>query len=234
MWNESGINIGDKKIFSDVGDVDFSGTKNPFAEIEKSISLLLEKKKKPISLGGDHSITFPIVKTVSKYYPKIDVLHFDAHPDLYHEFEGNKFSHACPFARIMENGLVQRLVQTGIRTCNKHQRDQAKKFGVEMIEMNNISKNIKFIFENPLYISFDLDALDPAYAPGVSHWEPGGLSTRQAIGFIQKIEAPIFVGADIVEFNPKRDPTGFTAMVCAKILKEIAGKMTIDLVNHNS
>ncbi len=225
LWTEMGVILRDKSIYFDAGDVDFSGTKNPHAEIEKNISRLLVKKKIPISLGGDHSITFPILKAFSKHFPNIDILHFDAHPDLYDEFEGKRFSHACPFARIMENGLVQRLVQIGIRTCNKHQREQAEKFTVEMIEMKDFENNIKLSFENPLYISFDLDVLDPAFAPGVSHWEPGGLSTRQVISIIQKIEAPGIIGADIVEFNPSRDSTGVTAMVCAKILKEIVSRM---------
>jgi arginase len=225
MWTEMGVNLGDKTILTDTGDISFSTANDPFGEIEKNISQLLEQKMRPIVLGGDHSITFPIIKAFSKYFPKIDVLHFDAHPDLYHKFAGNKSSHACPFARIMENGLVQRLVQVGIRTCNGHQREQAEKFGVEMIEMKHFKNNIKLNFENPLYISFDLDALDPAFAPGVSHWEPGGLSTRQVISTIQSVEAPDFVGADIVEFNPSRDSAGFTAMTCAKILKEIVGRM---------
>jgi len=225
LWTEAGINLGDETIFIDAGDVDFSETNDPPTEIEKNISRLLKNKFTAISLGGDHSITFPVVKAISKYFSQIDVLHFDAHPDLYDEFDGNKFSHACPFARIMENNLVQRLVQVGIRTCNGHQREQAKKYGVEMIEMKDFENNNKLSFENPVYISFDLDALDPAFAPGVSHWEPGGLSTRQVINLIQKLEAPACIGADIVEFNPVKDKTGFTAMTCAKILKEIASRM---------
>jgi len=179
----------------------------------------------PISLGGDHSITYPIIKAISKKYGRLNILQFDAHPDLYDEFEGNRFSHACPFARIMEEKLAQRLVQVGIRSVNDHQRKQMDKFGVETIFMKDFSENLKLEFDNPLYISFDMDALDPAFAPGISHYEPGGLTTRQAVCLIQNIQAPIIVGADIVEFNPMRDLNGITAMTAAKILKELVGKI---------
>jgi arginase family enzyme len=112
----------------------------------------------------------------------------------------------------------------GIRTINAHQREQVARFGVEVIEMRDFRDGCVPDFDAPVYISFDLDGLDPAYAPGVSHREPGGLTTRQAIAVIQRIRAPI-VGADVVEFNPSMDSSGMTAMVCAKLVKEIAGQM---------
>ena len=124
----------------------------------------------------------------------------------------------------MEEHLVQRLVQVGIRTMNGHQREQVKRFGVEVIEMKDLKQDLELEFTTPVYISIDIDGLDPAFAPGVSHREPGGLSTRQMIDLIHSIKAQV-IGADIVEFNPKMDPTGMTASVCAKILKELAGLM---------
>lgn len=224
-WTESGINLGADTVFHDAGDLDFSSADNPIEDIERAIGELLDRDLLPIALGGDHAITYPVVKAFSKKYTRLDILHFDAHPDLYDELYGNRNSHACPFARIMENGLAQRLVQVGIRTMNGHQREQAERFGVEVIEMKDFDESIRLTFDAPLYISFDMDALDPAFAPGVSHYEPGGLSTRQAIRTIQQLQAPAIVGADIVEYNPKRDPSGVTAMTAAKILKEIAAKM---------
>jgi arginase family enzyme len=107
---------------------------------------------------------------------------------------------------------------------NGHQREQAETFGVEVIEMRHWRDDITLKIDSPLYISFDMDALDPAFAPGVSHHEPGGFSTRQVINAIQALQAEI-VGADIVELNPSRDPLSYTAMAAAKILKEIAAKM---------
>ncbi|NND51669.1 MAG: agmatinase [Flavobacteriaceae bacterium] len=195
-----------------------------YLEIETITANHLKKDSKLITLGGDHSITFPIIKAYHEHYPKLDILHIDAHGDLYDHFEGDPYSHACPFARIMEKGLASRLVQVGIRTLSTHQREQAAKFGVEIIEMKDhaLSKIPKF--ENPLYISLDMDAFDPAYAPGVSHYEPGGFSARQVIDLILSLKAEI-IGADIVEYNPTRDVNKMTAYLAAKLLKEIMVKM---------
>jgi agmatinase len=176
-----------------------------------------------LSLGGDHAITYPILRAYGKKHNRLNILHLDAHPDLYDEFEGNRYSHACTFARIMEESSA-RLVQVGIRTMNPHQRLQAERFGVEVIEMREWQPELNVDFEGPLYLSLDMDVLDPAFAPGVSHHEPGGLSTRDVLQLIQSLRVPI-VGADIVEFNPKRDPSGITAMAAAKFLKEIAAGM---------
>lgn len=178
----------------------------------------------PISLGGDHSITYPIVRGFARKFKDLSILHFDAHPDLYDSYQGNRYSHASPFARIMEHGLVKRLVQVGIRTFTADQREQVRKYGVESIEMRQLTDSLQLEFNSPVYISFDVDALDPAFAPGVSHREPGGMSTRQAIDLIQRLRGQV-VGADIVEFNPRMDPLHVTGTVCAKLLKEIAAKM---------
>jgi agmatinase len=193
-------------------------------DIEHPISSILEKDAFVLSLGGDHSITYPILKSYVKKYKHMNILQLDAHPDLYNEFEGNPFSHACSFARIMEEKLAARLVQVGIRTMNPHQQKQAEDFNVETIDMKAWGSSIKLIFNGPVYISLDMDVLDPAFAPGVSHIEPGGLSTREALGIIRDLETPV-VGADIVELNPKRDLNGITAVAAAKFLKEIVEKM---------
>ena len=220
LWSESGIDLGREDVFFEAGDVI---TDEPKA-IEDSVSALLAQGLRPLALGGDHSITYPIVKAVALAHPGLSILHFDAHPDLYDDFRGNPHSHASPFARIMEAKLAQRLVQVGIRTMNGHQRDQAERFGVEVIAMKDLKFGLALQFDTPVYVSVDMDGLDPAFAPGVSHREPGGLTTRQVIEIIQSINAPL-IGADIVEFNPKMDPSGMTAVVCAKILKELAAKM---------
>jgi arginase len=175
-------------------------------------------------LGGDHSVTYPIVRAFAPRYPELTIIHFDAHPDLYDEFEGSRLSHACPFARIMEERLAKRLVQVGIRTMVGHQRQQAAKFGVEVVEMRSLPAYDHMKVHGPVYISFDMDVLDPAFAPGISHREPGGVTVREAIAHLHAIEGTI-VGADIVEFNPTQDISGMTATVAAKVVKEILGKM---------
>lgn len=224
LWTETGVDLGSMEI-SDAGDLDLEPKDDFFQTIKNKISLILKKPGFPLILGGDHALTYPVISTFREGYPRLSILHFDAHPDLYDELQGNKFSHASPFARIMENNLVDHITQIGIRGMNGHQRKQAQRFGIQVHEMKEIDRNIKLKFSDPLYISFDIDALDPAFAPGVSHFEPGGLSTRQALQFIHSIQAPKIVGCDLVEYNPDRDPTGVTAMTCAKILKEIVGKM---------
>ena len=122
--------------------------------------------------------------------------------------------------------MAQNLVQVGVRTATGEQRAKASKHGVRIIEMKDFKENLTLDFSNPLYISFDMDALDPAYAPGVSHHESGGLSTRQAINVIHALNARI-VGLDVVEVNPERDITGITTAAAVKIIKEVAGTIIV-------
>jgi len=222
---ENGVDLGRQAGFIDIGDLKISGN-TPLETIELDIGLLISKGAGVLSLGGDHAITPAILRAYGKQYDHISILQFDAHPDLYEEFEGNRNSHACPFARIMEEGLAEKLVQVGIRTMNPHQQEQAQRFGVEVIDMKSWRSGVQFDISSPLYISLDMDALDPAFAPGVSHHEPGGFSTRDILTIIQQIDVPV-IGADIVEFNPERDASGMTAMVAAKLLKELALKLLI-------
>lgn len=224
MWTETGVNLGEPSLLDDAGDLSFPSTQDPWDIIESGVSRILHIGAVPILLGGDHAITPPILRAFRRRYPKLNLLHFDAHPDIYDEFEGNRRSHACPFARIMEEKLVDRLVSIGIRTATGHQREQIRKFGVEAVEMKDWRDDRKFEFDGPVYISLDMDGLDPAFAPGVSHREPGGLSPRQVINIIQSLRSEI-VGADIVEYNPRQDAGSLTATVAAKLLKEIAGCM---------
>lgn len=226
-WNltsENGTDLSADATFFDAGDIEPVAGSDMLTLIENSIYTLIGDGLTPISLGGDHSITHPIVRAFARKYKDLSILHFDAHPDIYDSYQGNRNSHASPFARIMEQKLVKRLVQVGVRTFTAHQREQIRKFGVETIEMRDVTPDLQLEFDSPVYISFDVDALDPAFAPGVSHREPGGLSTRQAIDLIQRLKGRV-VGADIVEFNPRMDPLHVTGTVCAKVFKEIAAKM---------
>jgi len=222
-WTESGVDLGAADAYADAGDLQLSDA-NAFAEIERAIASLLEKNTRPLSLGGDHSITYPIMKAFAQNQSELTIIQFDAHPDLYAEFEGSRVSHACPFARIMEERLAKRLVQLGIRTINRHQREQAAKFHVDVVEMSALPAYDRLKVRGPVYISFDMDVLDPAFAPGISHREPGGMTVREAIAHLHAIEGTI-VGADVVEYNPVQDISAMTANVAAKIVKEILGKM---------
>jgi agmatinase len=221
---ESGLDLGTDLRWRDLGDLELTTGRAALGQIESAVASLLDQEVYVLALGGDHAISVPIVRAYAHRFERLNILHLDAHPDLYDEYEGNRFSHACPFARIMEEGLAARLVQVGIRTMNPHQRAQAEKFGVEAIEMRDWRPDLNLEFDGPVYLSLDLDVLDPAFAPGISHYEPGGFSTRQLLQLIQTLSVPL-VGADLVEFNPARDPAGITGMVAAKLLKEIVACM---------
>jgi agmatinase len=224
LCTESGIDLGTDSRWRDLGDMEISSAETAFMEIEKKVALILSRNARVAALGGDHSITYPILRAYAGKYKDLNVLHLDAHPDLYDELGGNRHSHACPFARIMEEDLAARLVQVGIRTMTTHQREQAEKFGVEVIEMRDWDSLSEIELGESIYLSVDMDVLDPAYAPGVSHHEPGGMTSRDVIRIIQGLKGDI-VGADIVEYTPERDVVGMTAMVAAKLAKEIVARM---------
>lgn len=224
-FTELGVDLEAETVLVDLGDVDVSGDPDKtFSLIEKHVLKILERRAAPIILGGDHSITLPVLRAFASRIAPLDVLHFDAHPDLYENLYGDRLSHACPFARIVEEGLAANIVQVGVRAVTSGHRANALKHKIRMIEMKDIDGPLHLRFANPLYISLDLDALDPSHAPGVSHHEPGGLSTRQVIQTIQSLRAEI-VGLDVVEFNPSRDLSGITAAAAFKIIKETAGKI---------
>ncbi|REL36928.1 agmatinase [Thalassotalea euphylliae] len=231
---ELGVNLADNPQWQIADDVSFSAYKSmPYGfnhDIEQAALAQLSAGNLCLSLGGDHSVSYPLLKAYAQHFPELTILHIDAHSDLYDSFKGNPYSNACPFARVMEDGLCQRLVQVGIRTLNAHQIAQAEKFSVEMFEMRHWPLAKPLSFETPVYLSLDIDGIDPAFAPGVSHREPGGLTTREVINLIHQIDAPL-VGADIVEFNPNRDIDGVTAQVAAKLTKELAGKIIQSSLN---
>ena len=224
MFTELGTDLGKVSGWTDVGDLELTQGLDALNAIEKTMSSLLTHEARILSLGGDHSITHPIIRAFARKHRPLTILHIDAHPDTYDIYDGNRYSHACPFARIMEEKLADRLIQVGVRTMNLHQRQQAERFGIEVIEMKDWSLDKVPTVEGPVYLSLDLDGLDPAFAPGVSHHEPGGLSTRDVLRIVHALP-PDLMGADIVEFNPSRDSVGVTAMVAAKFYKELVGHM---------
>lgn len=229
MFTETGHDLADPKCLIDAGDAPCAGLSGQaaFDAIYNAVNGQLGAGETVVSLGGDHSVAYPAILAHANSYDGLNILHIDAHPDLYDNMLDNPFSHASPFARLMESGKIGRLVQVGIRTLNAHQRAQAEKFGVEIHEMRDLSGVADIAFDGPVYCSFDLDALDPAFAPGVSHFEPGGMSTRAVIDLIQNFKGTL-IGGDVVELNPIRDTNGLSAMVAAKIAKELIGRILDD------
>ena len=223
MTTEHGFDLESDGRWATVGDLELTNGTAALDEITAGIAALLDQDLRVLSLGGDHSITYPIMRAYGKKYHDLTIVQFDAHPDLYDELDGNPYSHACPFAHILEGGHAKRLIQIGIRTMNIHQKERAERFGVEVYEPWNLA-SMRLDIDGPVYFSIDLDALDPAFAPGVSHHEPGGLTTRELFHLIQTLRVEL-VGADVVELNPHRDLVNMTAMIGAKCVKELLAKM---------
>ncbi len=223
---ELGRDIKAGEVYQDIGDLQLAGfsPQDAFQKIKAAVATAIEDGSKLVSLGGDHSIAYPILDAYTDRYPGLHILQIDAHGDLYEDFEGNPLSHASPFARILETGKVGSLIQVGNRCLTTHQREQASRYGVDIVEMKDFNLDFLVRLQAPLYVSIDLDALDPAFAPGVSHHEPGGLSSRDLYQILQSIPVEI-IGADIVEYNPTRDLHNMTAMVAYKALKEVMAKM---------
>jgi agmatinase len=221
MAAENGLELGPDIDLEEGGDLPLGEGEGDFELIRGAVAAACTEGAVPILLGGDHMVSFPAVAGVAAVHGPVSILHFDAHPDLYDDFEGDPLSHASPFARILERGLATRLVQAGVRTLNRHCREQAERFGVEIVEMRHFAPERVPIPEGPLYLSIDMDGFDPAFAPGVSHHEPGGLPVRDVLAVLARVRSPI-VGADIVEYNPTRDINGVTAVLAAKLVREVA------------
>jgi agmatinase len=219
--SECGLELGSDILVEDLGDLPLDESPGDVDRIRSAAEDAVHDGVTPLFLGGDHMVTNPIVGGIHAARGPVNILHFDAHPDIYEDFGGDPLSHASPFARIMERGDAKRLVQVGIRTANRHCREQAAKYGIETVEMRDFDAGKVSIPDGPLYVSIDMDALDPAYAPGVSHHEPGGLTVRDILSVLHRVEQPI-VGADVVELNPTRDINGMSAVVAAKFVKELA------------
>jgi arginase len=212
----------------DAGDLDLSSDAAAKDTIEHAIMALAREGRPFIALGGDHSVTYATLRGLhAAGCQPVTLLQIDAHPCLNDRFEGNPFSHTCVSARIMEEQLVSRMVQVGIRASTGHQRDQARRFDVEQIDMRSWADGGRPSTSGLVYVSIDLDAFDPAFAPGVSLREPGGLSVREVLTMIDTIGGDV-IGADIVEFNPSRDVSGLTAALAAKLVKELAAQFVVE------
>ena len=230
-YAETGVRVWPSDRVLDHGDLDVpdeKGSREPIDVIERGVNRALGETPRLVVLGGDHAVTFPVVRAFAVKHGRISLLHFDAHPDLYPDFEGNRYSHACPMVRILEDGLVERLVQVGIRSFTPAQHEAARRHNVEVIPAFSTGPVPALAFDTPVYISIDIDALEPGIAPGVSHPEPGGLSVRQVLEVVTATRAPYVVGGDVVELNPKLDRDGITAVVAAKLVRELLGRVILD------
>lgn len=227
MSSENGWDLQSADIFGDAGNVATTETPRDLDIIADAAAAIF-RDGAGLFLGGDHFVSWPLLEGLSRAgHAAPNLVHIDAHPDLYPDFEGNPHSHASPMARILERGLARSLTQIGVRTVNDVQKGQIDRYGVAAFTARQYRQALASLPTGPTYISIDLDGLDPAFAPGVSHHEPGGLSVREVLDLIDAIPGPV-IGADIVEYNPDRDINGMTAAVAAKLVKELAGRIAQD------
>lgn len=226
LVTEAGRDLARDAHFHLLGDLEMPDQERGSQALERAAEQVLTGGGRLLTLGGDHSISVGLVRAYARHFPQLTLLQIDAHPDLYGEYQGDRWSHACPMARILEEGLVGRLIQVGIRAMTPEQQEWADRHQVQVLDMRSWPGDGPSLADvtSPIYVSLDLDGLDPAYAPGVSHPEPGGLSTRQALEIIQELPGPV-VGADLVELNPLQDPQGLTAVVASKLVKELAARL---------
>lgn len=187
----------------------------------------------PLSAGGDHSITYPILKGLNQGEP-FSLIHIDAHTDTWDVFKGSKFHHGGPFRRATEDGLIdpKRTIQIGIRGAQNTTEgwDFSINSGMRVVFMEEftergvdaiVAEARRVAGTGPTYLSFDIDALDPAFAPGTGTPEIGGLTTVQALALLRGLHGLQFIGGDVVEVAPPFDPSGNTALVGATLMYEI-------------
>ncbi len=199
------------------------------SKVQRLAESLFAGGKIPFFAGGDHAVTIPVARALAALGRPVHVMQFDAHPDLYDEFDGDRVSHACVAARILELPQVASLTQIGIRTMNAPQQQTARRHAdrLHVVEAREIRGEIAVPARIPraadVYVTLDLDVFDPAFAPGVSHPVPAGLTPRAVMNLLQ--QAPWnLVGMDVVELNPRFDQGRRTAVLAARLLLEGMGK----------
>ncbi|MDD4570698.1 MAG: agmatinase, partial [Tepidanaerobacteraceae bacterium] len=202
----------------------------PFGNVEKSLDIIgdvakiiLDDEKTPFFLGGEHLISYPIIKQVVRKIPDLVVLHFDAHADLRDSYLGEKLSHATVLRRISECIKDKHIYHFGIRSGIKEEFLYAKQHS----HMHSIEVKVPFLKvlpelkNRPLYITLDIDVVDPAFAPGTGTPEPGGCSSKEILEVISRVKTLNVVGFDLVEVSPTNDFSEITSLLAAKIVREV-------------
>lgn len=208
----------------DLGDLLLAPTpEQAWTSIEAAVGDAADRGAVPIVLGGDHAVTVPAFTAVRQRHGDVRFLCFDAHPDLYPEYDGDRRSHACVTRRILElPGMDgRRITQVGIRASNPMQRAVAEEEGLRTVHAWE-ADGFRYTESGPVYVSVDIDVLDPAHAPGCGNPVPGGLTTRQLFAALAALDAEI-VGFDVVEVNPLLDAAGITALAGARVVTELVG-----------
>ncbi|SDM52021.1 agmatinase [Sediminibacillus halophilus] len=214
--------------FFDAGDIPL-----PFGNPQRSLDMiydyakkLLEKEKFPLGLGGEHLVSWPIIQAVYEKHPEIAVLHIDAHADLREEYEGESLSHSTPIRKTCELIGPENVYSFGIRSGMREEFQYAETSGMHMAKfsvVDPLKRILPKLAGRKVYVTIDIDVLDPAYAPGTGTAEAGGISSKELLEAIQLIaDADLeVVGADLVEVAPVYDPTEQTVIAASKFVREI-------------
>ena len=225
---------------ADIGDVPFASRyslEQSLKDIEEFYLGLAAKGIRPLSVGGDHSITYPILKALGREEP-VALVHIDAHCDTMGGYDGSKFHHGGPFRLAVLDGVLdpERTIQIGIRGSANMFWEFSHASGMTVIYMEDflrmgldavIAKARAVVGEHPLYVSVDVDGFDPAYAPGTGTPEAGGLEAREGLALLRGLKGLNIIGADVVEVAPQYDPTTNTAQLAGQILFEEFALMTL-------
>lgn len=202
----------------------------PFGNVERSLeiietasSLILEDQKFPIFLGGEHLVSYPLIKPFVRKYPELRVLHFDAHADLRTDYLGEGNSHSTVMRKVAELLGPQRVYQFGIRSGTKDEFEFAKRFTHLTVDriLEPLQVALPELAGFPIYVTLDIDVIDPAFAPGTGTQEPGGCTSGEIISVIQALRGLNIVGFDLVEVSPVTDSSERTALLAAKIVREV-------------
>lgn len=190
--------------------------------IRKALGKILSGRKLPIILGGDHLITLPIIEEILPLYPQLCIIHIDAHTDLREEYLGEFLSHCTVMRRLIERLGEGRLFQIGIRSGTEDEFKLAKKIkSIISLEPASLNSMIRRLRNKPVYITLDLDVIDPSLLPGVGTPEPGGFTFQEFISLLKKLQTLHVIGFDIVELTPDYDPTQVSSITASVILREM-------------
>ncbi len=226
----------------DYGDVDVVpiSIEGTLAAIEGETSALVAAGVVPLCVGGDHSITLALLRSLARRHGRLGLVHFDAHPDTWDEYFGSKYFHGTTFRRAVEEGLVdgRRIVQIGIRgpLYGADDFDFHREHGLEAIRVEAVKERgtawvverLRRLAGGPVYCSFDIDAVDPAYAPATGTPEVGGLSSFEALCLVRGLQGLDLVGADVVEVSPPYDGPGqITSLLAANLLFELLSLLAL-------
>jgi len=233
-FTENNVNLKDHWKIYDLGDIAPASIIKAFEMVKDAVSKNADSKLH-IFLGGDHSITYATLKAL-KEISKVPwgLIYFDAHPDLYESYDGDLYSHACTVRRIVEEGIVNPhyIIQVGIRASTAEQTAYAKKAKIKTVTTSEVYKNAEkissFINEalgkvENVYVSLDVDVLDPAFAPGVGNPEGGGITLRNLIDIVHNLKRLNIKALDVVEANPNYDYAGVTFCSISKFIREFLG-----------